>query len=103
MYPEIPVTLSSSVLPRRREYRRLVVAGFDGYVKPVVTNYLNELSDSLDAASVAAPLHVMQSHGGVGGVENVIERPVGTVLSGLAAGVIGAANIDVPPPAIQTA
>ena len=93
MYPEIPVTLSSSVLPRRREYRRLVVAGFDGYVKPVVTNYLNELSDSLDAASVAAPLHVMQSHGGVGGVENVIERPVGTVLSGLAAGVIGAANV----------
>nr|XP_061799978.1 putative D-/L-hydantoinase subunit A [Nerophis lumbriciformis] len=35
----------------------------------------------------------MQSHGGVGGVDNVIERPVGTVLSGLAAGVIGAANV----------
>lgn len=93
MYPDIPVTLSSDVLPRRREYRRLVVAGFDGYVKPVVTNYLNELIDKLDAAKVDAPLHVMQSHGGVGGVENVIERPVGTVLSGLAAGVIGAANV----------
>jgi N-methylhydantoinase A len=93
MYPHIPVTLSSDVLPRRREYRRLVVAGFDGYVKPVVTNYLNELISELSAAGVNAPLHVMQSHGGVGGVENVIERPVGTVLSGLAAGVIGAANV----------
>ncbi|MBT8078435.1 MAG: hydantoinase/oxoprolinase family protein [Gammaproteobacteria bacterium] len=93
MYPDVPVTLSSDVLPRRREYRRLVVSGFDGYVKPVVTNYLNELVDKLAAASVRAPLHVMQSHGGVGGVENVIERPVGTVLSGLAAGVIGAANV----------
>lgn len=93
LYPGIPVTLSSDVLPRRREYRRLVVSGFDGYVKPVVTNYLNELVGKLDDASVDAPLHVMQSHGGVGGVDNVIERPVGTVLSGLAAGVIGAANV----------
>ena len=93
LYPDIPVTLSSDVLPRRREYRRLVVSGFDGYVKPVVTDYLNELVNKLDAANAHAPLHVMQSHGGVGGVENVIERPVGTVLSGLAAGVIGAANV----------
>ena len=93
MYPDIPVTISSDVLPRRREYRRLVVAGFDGYVKPVVTDYLNELVGELVDANVNCPLHVMQSHGGVGGVENVIERPVGTVLSGLAAGVIGAANV----------
>lgn len=92
-YPALPVTLSSDVLPRRREYRRLVVSGFDGYVKPVVNNYLGGLVKRLRAAGVQAPLHVMQSHGGVCGVANVIERPVGTVLSGLAAGVIGAANV----------
>jgi N-methylhydantoinase A len=93
IYPSIPVTLSSDVLPRRREYRRLVVAGFDGYVKPVVNDYLTELVSELRAEGVQSALHVMQSHGGVGGVENVIQRPVGTVLSGLAAGVIGAANV----------
>ena len=80
LYPDIPVTLSSDVLPRRREYRRLVVSGFDGYVKPVVTNYLNELVSELSSAEVSSPLQLMQSDGGVGGVENVIERPVGTVL-----------------------
>ncbi len=93
LYPDIPVTLSSDVLPRRREYRRLVVSGFDGYVKPAVTQYLAHLNESLAAAGAVAPLHIMQSHGGVGGVENVVLRPVGTVLSGLAAGVIGAANV----------
>lgn len=93
LYPDVPVTLSSDVLPRRREYRRLVVSGFDAYVKPSVTSYLNELGAELEAAGARAPLHIMQSHGGVGGTENVIERPVGTVLSGLAAGVIGAANV----------
>ena len=92
-YPALPVTLSSDVLPRRREYRRLVVSGFDGYVKPVVNNYLGDLVERLRACGVPAPLHVMQSHGGVCGVQNVIERPVGTVHSGLAAGVIGAANV----------
>ena len=94
-YPGLPVTLSSDVLPRRREYRRLVVSGFDGYVKPVVNNYLSGLMARLRDCRVEAPLHVMQSHGGVCGVDNVIERPVGTVLSGLAAGVIGAANVGV--------
>ena len=93
LYPQIPVTLSSDVLPRKREYRRLVVSGFDGYVKPVVATYLNRLSDSLKAARVDAPFHIMQSHGGVGGVPNIVERPVRTVLSGLAAGVIGAASV----------
>ena len=92
-YPDLPVTLSSDVLPRPREYRRLVVSGFDGYVKPVVNNYLTSLMERLRGAGIDAPLHVMQSHGGVSGVDNVIERPVGTVLSGLAAGVIGAANV----------
>ena len=93
MYPDVDVTLSSDVLPRRREYRRLVVSGFDGYVKPVVTNYLRGLVEQLGSAGVSGPLHIMQSHGGVGGVGNIIERPVNTVLSGLAAGVIGAANV----------
>ncbi len=93
LYPDIPVTLSSDVLPRKREYRRLVVSGFDGYVKPAVTDYLNKLSNSLNDIGVAAPFHIMQSHGGVGGVPNIVERPVRTVLSGLAAGVIGAANV----------
>lgn len=93
LYPEVDVTISSDVLPRRREYRRLVVSGFDGYVKPVVTRYLRDLVEELESAGVSAPLHVMQSHGGVGGVGNIIERPVNTVLSGLAAGVIGAAHV----------
>jgi N-methylhydantoinase A len=92
-YPKIPVTLSSDVLPRKREYRRLVASGFDGYVKPIVTDYLRALEGALRAEGITAPLHIMLSHGGVAGLENVTERPVRTVLSGLAAGVIGAAEV----------
>ena len=92
LYPDIPVTISSDVLPRRREYRRLVVAGFDAYVKPAVSTYLTDLMGELGTAGVTVPLQVMQSNGGIAGAEAVIQRPIGTVLSGLAAGVIGAAE-----------
>jgi N-methylhydantoinase A len=93
VYPDIPVTLSSDVLPRRREYRRLVVSGFDAYVKPAVTSYLQAMESRMRDAGMSAPLHVMQSNGGVAGIGPIVERPVGTVLSGLAAGVIGAAYV----------
>ena len=93
LYPEIPISISSEVLPRKREYKRLVVTGFDGYVKPIVTNYLFNLQESLSKDGATCPFHVMQSNGGVSGINNVCKKPVGTALSGLAAGVIGAANV----------
>ena len=92
-YPDIPITISSEILPRKREYKRLVVSGFDGYVKPIVTNYLNNLESSLEKDGANCSFHVMQSNGGVSGITNICKKPVGTALSGLAAGVIGAANV----------
>ena len=92
-YSDIPITISSEILPRKREYKRLVVSGFDGYVKPIVTNYLNNLESSLEKDGANCSFHVMQSNGGVSGITNICKKPVGTALSGLAAGVIGAANV----------
>ena len=65
----------------------------DGYVKPIVTNYLNNLESSLEKDGANCSFHVMQSNGGVSGITNICKKPVGTALSGLAAGVIGAANV----------
>jgi N-methylhydantoinase A len=93
LYPDLPVSLSSDVLPRPREYQRLVATGFDAYVKPVMTKYVNDLAARLAQAGCRAPLHVMQSNGGVGGVDSIVECPIRTVLSGLAAGVLGAADV----------
>lgn len=93
LYPDIPITISCEVLPRKREYKRLVVSGFDGYVKPIVTNYLLNLESTLKAEGANCSFHVMQSNGGVSGISNICKKPVGTALSGLAAGVIGAANV----------
>jgi N-methylhydantoinase A len=88
-HPTLPVSLSHRVDPRFREYERLCVTAFDAYVRPVIERYLTRLAARLRDLGVRPALQVMQSHGGVTGAEVVLERTVGTVLSGLAAGVLG--------------
>ena len=84
-YPGLPVSLSSDVDPRFREYERFATTLFDAYLKPRVEDYLRHLE-----ASVAGQLHVMRSSGGLGSVREVVANPVALLQSGLAAGVLGA-------------
>jgi len=92
-HPGILVSLSSEVDPAFREYERTVVTAFDAYMKPVVGRYLGRLADGLTASGVTAPLQVMQSRGGLAGIEVARQRPVRLFLSGPAAGVIGGAMV----------
>src|SRR6185312_7771355 len=52
--------------------------------------YVNELASELGQLGIEAPLQIMQSRGGVTSAGLVAERPVSVLLSGPAAGVIGA-------------
>ena len=94
-WPDLAISTSSEIDPHFRECERLIVTAFDAYVRPPVTSYLLELESALRAAGWVASLQVMQSRGGITGVENSLERPVGTILSGPAAGVVGAAKAAV--------
>ena len=87
-YPGLPVSLSSEVDPRYREYERLVLTGFDAYVRPVIRRYLAGSRGELDGrAGIHAPLQIMQSRGGdQRRVERRASGRSGTILSGPAAG-----------------
>lgn len=88
--PELSVSLSSEVDPMFREYERTVVTAFDAYVRPVIESYVERLESELQTLGIDAPLQVMQSRGGITSAELVSRRPVSILLSGPAAGVIGA-------------
>ena len=64
--PEVPVSLSSEVLPERREYERSATTAVNAYVQPVVQRYLGALRHGLEQRGVEAPLLIMQSTGGTG-------------------------------------
>jgi N-methylhydantoinase A len=87
---DVPVSLSSSVLPEIREYERTLATCLNAGLRPVMDRYVGRLSDRIGALGVAAPLRVMASNGGGVAASEARERPVNTLLSGPAAGVRGA-------------
>jgi N-methylhydantoinase A len=92
-YPEALVSLSSEVLPQFREFERTMATALNAAVMPPVSRYVGVLRDALDREGVRAPLLIMKSDGGVTSAATCVRQPVQTVLSGPAAGVIGAIGI----------
>jgi N-methylhydantoinase A len=93
-HPGAVVSLSSQVLPEYREYERSMTTLVDAAVKPRVSRYLAAVAQLLAGLRAdPVPLHVMTSNGGVATAADVIGRPITTVLSGPAAGAVGAAMI----------
>ena len=88
--PDVQVSLSSEVLPERREYERTATTAVNAYVRPVVQNYLRALRLGLNAMGVNPPLLIMQSAGGLTPEKDAAQRPVFMLESGPAAGVLAA-------------
>lgn len=86
-YPNIPVSLSSDILPEFREYDRAITTVMNDYVRPIMKRYLTRIEDRLKEDGVKARLHIVRSDGGLMSASAASERPVHTVLSGPAGGV----------------
>jgi N-methylhydantoinase A len=91
--PQLSVTLSHEVAREWREYERASSAALNAYVAPAVDRYLRRLEDELTATGVTAPVHVMQSNGGISSARQAREKPVQTLLSGPVGGTIGGAAV----------
>src|SRR6476661_7345021 len=108
-HPDAIVSISSEVLREYREYERSMTTLVDAAVKPNVSRYVRNIHDRLaefvaqpaassggntgGAAPRAFPFYVMKSNGGVLSADEVVHQPITTVLSGPAAGALGAALI----------
>jgi N-methylhydantoinase A len=97
-HPDAVVSVSSEVLREYREYERSMTTLVDAAVKPKVSRYVANIKQRLDAytsmdADRTVPFYVMKSNGGVLSADEVVHQPITTVLSGPAAGALGAALI----------
>lgn len=86
---DFTVSLSHEAAKEWREYERTSSAVIEAYTGPVVRTYLLDLEEQLTARGVDAPLHIMQSSGGVLTAKSARERPLQTLLSGPVGGAIG--------------
>ena len=94
LYPDIPVSLSSDILPEFREYDRAITTVMNDYVRPIMKRYLSRIEDRLKDEKVKARLHIVRSDGGLMSATAASERPVHTVLSGPAGGVTSTVTIS---------
>jgi N-methylhydantoinase A len=92
-HPGCVVSLSSEVLREYREYERSVTTLVDAAVKPKVAAYVTNIRTRLDEIAPHVPFYVMKSNGGVLSAQEVVHQPITTMLSGPAAGALGAALI----------
>jgi N-methylhydantoinase A len=83
------VSASHRILPEFREYERTATTVANAFVTPVMSRYLTNLEAKLPAH--LGPLRVMQSNGGVITAQAAKQAAARTILSGPAAGVVGAA------------
>ena len=88
--PEVPVSLSSEVLPERKEYERTATTVVNAYVRPVMQRYLNAMRGGLQTMGIEGPLLMMQSAGGLTPEADAARLPVFVLESGPAAGVLAA-------------
>jgi N-methylhydantoinase A len=88
--PDVPVSISSEVLPEMYEYERAITTVANSYVAPVVRDYLANLSNEMKKREVVGHLHILRSDGGLSSVEASRNSPVNVLMSGPAGGVAGA-------------
>lgn len=92
-FPDIPISLSSEILPEFREYERTLITVMNAYVQPTVRRYLSQITEKLTAAKYDATVNILRSDGGVMSVAAGQNSPVHTLISGPSGGVSGAAEI----------
>src|SRR5690349_12236497 len=89
----IPVTPSAAIWPERREYERCLVAMLNSYVEPMMTDYLAKLSARIQGLGITAPVYITSNNGGTLSIDTARQRPIDTILSGPASGVVAASAV----------
>ena len=91
--PDRLVSASVDVLPEYREHARFFTTALNAYVAPRMRRYLGKLRNRLAAAHYTGEIAIMTSSGGIVPARRIEALPALSMLSGPAAGVIGAAHI----------
>ena len=93
IFGEIPVSISSEVVPEMQEYERTETTVVNSYVRPEVSRYVDNLSRSLkERLGDNVHLSILRSDGGLASARASSESPVNLLMSGPAGGVTGAVH-----------
>ena len=90
LLPNVPVSLSSEVVPEMQEYERTITTVANSYVRPRVAEYVKNLQNGLKKMRKDIKLQILRSDGGLASAKASSDSPVNLLMSGPAGGVSGA-------------
>ncbi len=91
IFSDIPISISSDVVPEMQEYERAETTVVNSYVRPQVSMYLQNLQTLLEERlRDDVNLAILRSDGGLASARASGESPVNMLMSGPAGGVAGA-------------
>ena len=91
VFGDVPISISSAVVPEMQEYERTETTVVNSYVRPQVSKYIQNLQSSLqERMGDDVGLAILRSDGGLASARASSESPVNMLLSGPAGGVAGA-------------
>lgn len=91
---DVPVTASAEIWPEDREFERSLVALINAYIQPIMVDYLNKLETRVRSLGLEAPIYITSNNGGTLSIRTALERPIDTILSGPASGVVAASVVS---------
>jgi len=91
IFTDVPISISSDVVPEMQEYERTETTVVNSYVRPEVSKYVSNLQGALDEKmGDDTQLAILRSDGGLASARASGESPVNLLMSGPAGGVTGA-------------
>jgi N-methylhydantoinase A len=88
--PGVPVAASTSIWAEAREYERCTVAVMNAFIAPIMRGYYDRLERDLATGGFTAALTITTNNGGAIDIGTAYQRPVDSILSGPASGVVAA-------------
>ncbi len=91
IFTDLPISISSDVVPEMQEYERTETTVVNSYVRPEVSKYVDNLRNALaEKMGEDTQLSILRSDGGLASARASAESPVNLLMSGPAGGVTGA-------------
>ena len=81
IFPGIPISISSEVVPEMYEYERTETTVVNSYIRPVVSTYIENLEAELNRRMSGMQLHILRSDGGLASAQAAKEAPVNLLMS----------------------
>jgi len=91
--PDVLIVESGVLWPEVREYERCLLVGLNAFIHPMMAQYFDRLAARTAGLGLTCPIYITANNGGTLSLDTARARPIDTILSGPASGVVASARV----------